>query len=123
MSDDESQTLAIVLSRSPVNWSMIEDSEYSGYRQMRRLELGVDRLFVKYLLPEHLIKISGPSAGIAIPASRIEVEDRLEDRGYYVIKTGTRYIARVITRVKRIINMKPQKKYEILEKCIADEQD
>ena len=123
LSDDESQTLAIVLSRSPVNWSMIEDSEYSGYRQMRRLELGVDRLFVKYLLPEQLIKISGPSAGIAIPVSRIEIEDRLEDRGYYIIKTGTRYIARVITRVKRIINMKPQKKYEILEKCIADEQD
>lgn len=123
LSDDESQTLAVVLSGSPVNWSKIEDSEYRGYRQMRRLELGVDRLFVKYLLPEQLIKISGPSVGISIPASRIEVEDQLLDRGYYVIKTGSRYIARVISGVKKIINMTPQKKYEILEKCIAEEQE
>jgi hypothetical protein len=52
LSDEESQTIAVVLSRSPVIWSKMEDSEYKGYRQMRRLELGVDKLFVKYILPE-----------------------------------------------------------------------
>ena len=52
MSDEESQTAAVVISRSPVNWSKVEDSEYGSYRSMRRLDLGVEKLFIKYLLPE-----------------------------------------------------------------------
>lgn len=123
LSDEESQTVAVVISRSPVIWSKVEDSEYRGYRQMRRLELGVDRLFVKYVLPEQLIRIWGVSAGINIPVNRIEIDDRIEDMGYYVIKTGIRYLPRVVSGVKKIINMTPQKKYEILEKCIAEEQE
>ena len=123
MSDEESQTAAVVISRSPVNWSKVEDSEYGSYRSMRRLDLGVEKLFIKYLLPEQLIKILGPAIGISLPVNRIEIDDRLNDRGYYVIKTGSRYLVRVISGVKKIINLTPQKKYEILEKCIAEEQE
>jgi hypothetical protein len=123
ISDEESQTVAVVISKSPVNWSRIDDTEYGTYRPMRRLDLGVERLFVKYLHPEQIIKILGPAIGIALPVNRIEIDDRLGDRGYYVIKTGSRYLVRVISGVKKIINLTPQKKYEILEKCIAEEQE
>ena len=123
LSDEESQTIAVVLSGSPVMWSKMENSEYRKYRQMRRLDLGVDKLFVKYVLPDQLIKIWGASAGISLPVNRIEIEDRIHDMGYYVIKTGARYLSRVVSGVKKIINMTPQKKYEILEKCIAEEQE
>lgn len=123
LSDEESQTLAVVLSRSPVIWSKMDDSEYKGYRRMRRLELGVDKLFVKYVLPEQLVRIWGTSAGISLPVNRIEIENHFDDLGYYAIKTGSRYQSRVVSGVKKIINMTPQKKYEILEKCIAEEQE
>lgn len=123
MSDEESQTVAVVISRSPVNWSKFDDVEYGTFRSMRRLELGVERLFVKYILPEQLIRILGPAIGISLPAARIEIDDRLDDRGYYVIKTGSRNLLRVISGVKKIITLTPQKKYEILEKCIAEEQE
>ena len=123
MTDRDSQTVAVVLSKSPINWSNIEDAEYSSYYSLRRLEIGVERLFVKYLDPEQIIKIMGQSIGLSVPANRIEIDDRLQDRGYYVVKTGIRYLPRVLSGVKKIINMAPQKKYEILEKCIAEEQE
>lgn len=123
LSDEENQTVAVVLSRSPVNWSKYEDVEYGASRSLRRLELGVQRLFIKYIRPEQLIKILGPAAGISLPGNRIEIDDRLNDRGYYVIKTASRNMFRVISGVKKILNLTPQKKYEILEKCIAEEQE
>jgi hypothetical protein len=80
-------------------------------------------MFIKYILPEHLIKVSGVSAGINLPADRIDVDNRLEDRGYYLLISSTRHLSKVLSGVKKLLNLSPQKKYEILEKCITEEQE
>ena len=116
-------SVAVILTGNPKSWDYLPPEISVHYRSMKRLELNTDKMFIKYILPEHLIKTAGISAGINLSADKIEVENRLEDKGYYLIKTSTRYLNRVLSGVKKLLNLSPQKKYEILEKCISEEQE
>jgi hypothetical protein len=116
-------SVAVVLTGNPKSWDYLPPEISVLYRSMKRLEINTDKMFIKYILPEHLIKTAGVSAGINLSADKIEVENRLDDKGYYLIKTSTRYLNRVLSGVKKLLNLSPQKKYEILEKCISEEQE
>ena len=116
-------SVAVVLTGNPKSWDYLPPEISVLYRSMKRLEINTDKMFIKYILPEHLIKTAGVSAGINLSADKIEVENRLDDKGYYLIKTSTRYLNRVLNGVKKLLNLSPQKKYEILEKCISEEQE
>ncbi len=116
-------SIAVVLAGNPRHWANIPAEIKTGYRSVKRLEIDAGKMFIKYILPEHLIKTAGPSAGINISADKLEIENALEGKGYYLIKTSTRHQARVMAGVKRLLNLSSQKKYEILEKCISEEQE
>jgi len=116
-------SVAVVLTGNPKSWDYLPPEISVLYRSMKRLEINTDKMFIKYILPEHLVKTAGVSAGINLSADKIEVENRLDDKGYYLIKTSTRYLNRVLSGVKKLLNLSPQKKYEILEKCISEEQE
>ncbi len=121
--NEEEATVAVVFTGNPKSWSNLPPEISVLYRSMKRLEINTEKMFIKYILPEHLVKTAGASAGINLSADKIEVENRLEDQGYYLIKTSTRYLNRVLSGVKKLLNLSPQKKYEILEKCISEEQE
>lgn len=116
-------SVAVVLTGNPRSWANLPEEIKEGYVGMKRLEIGADKMFIKYILPEHLIRTSGFSAGINLPADKIEVKNMLDLQGYYLIQTSTRYLNRVLSGVKKLLNLSPQKKYEILEKCISEEQE
>ena len=116
-------SVAVILTGNPKFWINLPPEITIAYHSMKRLEIGVEKMFIKYILPEHLIKTAGVSAGINLSADKIEVENRLEEQGYYLIKTSTRYLNRVLSGVKKLLNLSSQKKYEILEKCISEEQE
>ncbi len=116
-------SVAVILTGNPKFWINLPSEITTAYHSMKRLEIGVEKMFIKYILPEHLIKTAGLSAGINLSADKIEVENRLEEQGYYLIKTSTRYLNRVLSGVKKLLNLSSQKKYEILEKCISEEQE
>ena len=122
LSEAES-SVAVVLTGNPRFWTNLPPEISTLYHGMKRLEIGSEKMFIKYILPEHLIKTAGVSAGINLSADKIDVDNSLEEKGYYLIKTSTRYLNRVLTGVKRLLNLSPQKKYEILEKCISEEQE
>ena len=122
LNEVESSVL-VILTSNPKYWANIPKEITANYRNMKRLEIGSDKLFIKYIKPEHLIKIAGPSAGINLSSDKLEVVNRLDESGYYIISTSTRYLNRVLSGVKKLINLSAQKKYEILEKCISEEQE
>ncbi len=115
--------VAVILTGNPKSWDYLPPEIAVHYRSMKRLEINADKMFIKYILPEHLIRTAGVSAGINLSSDKIEIENRLEDKGYYLIKTSTRYLNRVLSGVKKLLNLSPQKKYEIIEKCISEEQE
>jgi len=116
-------SVAVILTGNPRSWANIPSEIKTTYLGMKRLEIGVEKMFIKYILPEHLVKTAGASAGINLSTDKIEVDNKLESQGYYLIKTSTRYLNRVLSGVKKLLNLSPQKKYEILEKCISEEQE
>lgn len=121
--DEEKGVAAVVLSANPKFWQNLPAEDYSSYRIMRRLELGVEKLSIKYILPQHLVKTMGPSAGINLSSDKYELENSLAENGYYIIKVPQKYFVKVLSGVKKMINLSPQKKYEILEKSMFGEQE
>jgi hypothetical protein len=121
--DEENASAAVVLSANPRFWQNLPPDMYSSYRNMKRLELGVDKLSIKYILPQHLVKIMGPSAGINLSSDKYDLDDSLAEKGYYVIKVPQKYFVKVLSGVKKMINLSPQKKYEILEKSMFGGQE
>ncbi len=121
--NEEEALVAVVFTGNPKSWGNLPPEISVHYRSMKRLEINTEKMFIKYILPEHLVKTAGVSAGINLSADKLDVENRLEDNGYYLIKTSTRYLNKVLSGVKKLLNLSPQKKYEILEKCISEEQE
>ena len=120
LADDENGMAAVVLTSNPGFWKNIPADRYSSYRNVKRLEIGVDKLSIKYILPEHIVKILGPSAGINLSSDKYELDNALKEHGYYIINVSQKYMAKLLSGVKKMLNLSPQKKYEILEKCMSD---
>lgn len=121
--NEANASVAVILTGNPKFWANLPPEITSEYHSMKRLDIGTEKMFIKYILPEHLIKTAGISAGINLSGDKLEVDNSLEEKGYYLIKTSARYLNRVLSGVKKLLNLSPQKKYEILEKCISEEQE
>lgn len=122
MVNPDSSEIAVILTGNPGNWKNIPTETFAGYRQVKRLEIGTDRLFTKYILPEQIITVYGQYAGIKIAADKMQIDNMLEERGYYIIKTSIRHSSKIYNWVKKMVNLSPQRKYEIHEICIAEKQ-
>ena len=120
---DEEKKVAVFLTNNPGNWENIDMEKYSEYRMLRRLEVGVEKLFLKYICPVHIIKIIGPLLGIKIPADKVDTINNIDEMGYFIMEAPIKYKTKILMGIKKIINLNPHKKYEILEKCFAENQD
>jgi len=117
---EKNDSLLLFITDNPKKWSVLSDERYKDYRPLKRLEMGITKLSIKYLLPEHLIKSIGPVLGMKLPSNRVKVVNNIDRDGYFILECPLKYMQEVIHGIKRIINMSPQKKYEILEKCLAE---
>ena len=54
---EEEDKVVVILTDNPKNWENIDAEKYKDYRMLRRLEVGVEKMFLKYLYPIHIIKI------------------------------------------------------------------
>lgn len=70
-----------------------------------------------------MLRSLGPFFGLKLPADSVAVADQLDDKGIYCISAHIKYKFRILQGVRKIINLKPQKKYELLEKSIVMDQD
>jgi len=119
----EKDLISIQLTDNPGNWNEIDSEKYNEFRMLRRLEIGCNKLLIKYVRPEHLINYMGLVLGIRVPIEKVEIINDLDDKGYYIIEMSLKYKQKILTRINKIIIMKPQKKYEIIEKYLAHIQE
>jgi len=113
--------IIVSLTENPKFWTNLPSDMTSSFRNMKRLELNTERMFIKYILPEQLIKSAGVTAGINLSMDKVNTENLLKEKGYYLIKTSTRHLNKVLVSVKKLLNLSPSKKFEIIEKCISKE--
>jgi len=117
-SEDEDSVI-VFLTDNPKKWSMMTDAKYSSFRPLSRLKAGLPRLSVKYMLPEHLVKSIGPMLGMKLPTNRVAIINNIDSDGYFILETSAKFLPEVLQNVRKIVTMPPQKKYEMLEKCLA----
>ncbi len=118
--DEEHDEIILAITSNPKFWKNMPES-YLSLKELKRLELGVDKLSIKYVEPSHILKTLGPSLGLKIGSDKLTTDDSLKEKGYYCIKISRKSMPKVIKGVKQLINMSPQKKYEILEKSLFSE--
>ncbi|MCL1833119.1 MAG: hypothetical protein FWG49_01330 [Leptospirales bacterium] len=114
--------LVVALTENPKFWINLPSEITSSFRSMKRLEINAEKMFIKYISPEQLIRAAGATAGINLAMDKIKTENLLDEKGYYLVKTSTRYLNRVLSSIKKLLSLSPSKKYEIIEKCIPNEQ-
>jgi len=117
---EDNDRIVVMIAGNPKSWDNIPPDKYKTYTQVRRLEIGVTRLSVKYLSPQHLIVYFGSILGSKLPSNKVTIVNNLDKDGYFILETSLRYRPLVFQSLKRLISLPPQKKYEILEKYIAD---
>lgn len=111
------------LADNPGAWLCSEDKErYEGFRELKRIELSIDRLFVNFIAPEHIVFEKGQTLGMQFPYKQLEVINNLGQvqGGYFSLKVPFRYVPDLINFVRDLVRMPPQIKYEIIEKYIVD---
>jgi hypothetical protein len=117
---EKDDSLLLFITDNPKRWSYMLDEKYKNFHLLKRLEMDVPKMSIKYLLPEHLIKSLGPLLGMKLPSNKATIVNNISHNGYFIMQTALKYLPDVVQEVKKIINMSPQKKYEILEKCLAE---
>ncbi|SRR6056297_29278 len=117
---EEEEKAVLQLTNNPGNWAKIPDEKYEKYDEKKRIEMGVQKLFVKYLIPDFLVQNLGPLLGTKIPAQKANVTNNLDGDGYFILEAPIQYLENMKQAVKRMVSLTPQKKYEIIEKCLAE---
>ncbi len=123
MVSNEAGSILVMLTDNPGNWKKLEKEKTASYREMKRLELGSPRLFIKYTHPEHLVKVLGEALNIHVPRNKVSVTGSPAEGSCYIINFPLKYRAKIITGVNRLIALNPHKKYEIIEKFFAKLQE
>lgn len=119
LESEEDDSVVVQLTDNPGNFQSIPQEQFRGYRALRRLEMGVQRMSLKYVLPEYLIDVLGPMLEFNIPFDKAVIIDGIQKDGIYSIMTKLKYRMKVIQGARKILNLSPQKRYEILEKYFS----
>ncbi len=117
---DEDEKVVLQLTDNPGKWANIPDDKYENYEEKKRIDIGVQKLFIKYLEPDFLVQNMGPLLGTKIPAQKANVINNLDGDGYFILEAPLEYLEHMMHAVRRMVLLTPQKKYEIIEKCLAE---
>jgi hypothetical protein len=120
---EEEKKISVQITENPANWTKVPKDKYKKYRVMRRLEIGSDKLSIKFMKPDYIVKFYGPLLNIKLPPENVVIDNHLGDEGFFIIDTPSKYRKKIFQGIDKIINLSPQKKYEIIEKCIVDNQE
>ncbi|MDY6934611.1 MAG: hypothetical protein SVZ03_10380 [Spirochaetota bacterium] len=117
---EEEDNIVLQITDNPKNWLNPMQDKYRSYKQLKRSEIDTVKLSTKYLLPRHLINQIGPTLGMKLPSDKCTIIDNIDEDGCFNIEIPLEFMAEIVQNVKKIINLSPQKKYELLERYLAE---
>jgi hypothetical protein len=98
-----------------------ESERDDKFRMLKRSEMNLLKLCVKYLSPNHVLEFSGDSLGVKVTARNVRVANKLDSGArLFRIDAPVSQLAPLVSSLKKIIMLTPQKKYEIIEKYLAN---
>ncbi len=119
LQNKENEKLTLQMTDNPKKWPKLTDDKYKGYKLLKRAEIGIIKLSVKYLCPEHLIEQFGADIGLKLPEDETTITDELKTGGYYTIETNAKHLAAIVALLNKLIELTPKKKYELIEKSLS----
>jgi hypothetical protein len=114
----ENDRISVQMTDNPRRWSHFQEEKYKDYSILRRLEIGVPKLSIKFLNPTQVLLVKGPLLGLRIPHTRCDILQRENSGGIHVVETSLTYRDNVLRGVRSLLTMTPHKKFEIIEKSI-----
>ncbi len=117
--------VVLQIASNPAYWNDIKDDSYEKYKILRRLDVDYFKLSVKFINPLHIITVLGPLLGIKVLPGEFEIVNNLDKqaRGYYIVEFHSKHRLKVLQKIKKILKLTPQKKYEMLEKYMTLKQE
>ena len=120
---EEDDSAILQLTANPKNFNALSPEGLKNYRVLRRLEIGTAKQFLKYVVPESLITVLGPLLALNIPTDKVVITDSMKKDGIYAVETTLKYRLKIIQGARKLLNMSPQKRYEIIEKYLSGYQE
>ena len=120
--NEEKKVVLLSITDNPKYFPAISGNEtYEGFRLLKRSEMNLIKHSVKYLSPLHIIEFYGDTLGLKITSRTGKIVNNLaSDKKIYHLETKLSQCPNIIQTVKKIIHLTPQKKYEIIEKYLAN---
>lgn len=115
----DGEELVVQIADNPKRFFEASAERYREYRVLSRLDLGVEKMSLKYLNVENIVAVMGPLLDLSIPPESATIIDSMYSDGIYSIVTTRRYRNKVIHGVRKLLNMSSQKRYELLEKYFS----
>ena len=118
LESNQNDCISVQISDNPGKWKNITDEKYRSFRILRRMEIGVTKLLIKFLTPSQLIEIRGPLLGIRVPIKECSIFANVNGENIHIIETALHYKERMLNGVKNLLMLSPHKKLEIIELCL-----
>lgn len=120
--NEETKKIVFQMTDNPRFFPPTEGEEWEDFRPIKRSEMNVNRLFIKYLSPEHVVDFAGPSLGLKLTPRTGRIQNRLSDKSArcFQLEIPQRFLPALVLSIRRLVSLTPQKKYEIIEKYLAN---
>ena len=118
LESSEDDCISVQISDNPGKWKNIAALKYKSFRALSRMEIGVAKLLIKFLTPSQLIEIRGPILGIRVPIKECNIFANVNGENIHIIETSLQNKERVLSGIKSLLTLSPQKKLEIIELCL-----
>lgn len=120
LESEKLERIIVQVTDNPRHWIAKSGEEtYEAYRPLRRLEIGCSRLSISCVNHQQVILTKGPLLGMRIPVKQTEVTPAHENDGIHEVETSLEYRDRVIKGIRRVLNVSPQGKADIIEESIS----
>ena len=120
--NEETRKIAFQMTSNPRYFPAVSGKEWEDYRQVKRSEMNINRLFIKYLSPEHIVDFAGPNLGLKLTPRTGKICNLLAEKGsrYFQLEMPQRMLPSLVLSIRKFVSLTPQKKYEIIEKYLAN---
>ncbi|MBP8081808.1 MAG: hypothetical protein KAZ87_01270 [Spirochaetes bacterium] len=119
MINEEEKLISLQITDNPKNWLNLPAEKYSGFKMLKRNEIGVTKFSIKYITPGIIIAHFGQTIGVKFPNGKAEIDNQLSAKSFFTLDCSSKYLESIVLNMRKMINMTPQKKYEIIETYLS----